>query len=330
MGTGEFALHPLLKLLKSKHEVVAIYTKCGKNNPILDLAYKYDIQAFTPNSLKNEEHIIQLTKIAPSACIVASYGLIIPSLMLSIPPNGFINIHPSSLPRWRGAAPIQRAIISGDKNIQVCIMQMDAGLDTGDVMLSQTVAIENETYSEILPTLSNIGGNLLLQVLELIQENSVTLKKQTEVGITYANKIKNTECIVDYGKSGYEIHNLVRGLPKVTSAFLAFQQKRLNLIKSTLLRFQSIEYEEYLHTARVIYNLEFSSKIETKSKLELQNADLLFAKKKGIGIYFALDKSVLLLEKVQLEGKKIMSGLDFLNGLWGKMHFFHFICFFFI
>ncbi|AWD33500.1 Methionyl-tRNA formyltransferase [Candidatus Fokinia solitaria] len=319
MGSGEFALYPLLKLLKSEHKVSAIYTKGEKNNPILNLAHENSIQVFTPNSLKSEDHVTQLKMLAPTICVVASYGLIIPSSMLNIPVNGFINIHPSSLPRWRGAAPIQRAIISGDRHIHVCIMQMDSGLDTGNIILSQLVELKDETYSEILPILSNIGANLLLEALELIKKNTTIFIKQAEDGITYADKIKNTECMISYDKTGYEVHNLVRGLSKIACAFLLFQQKRLNLIKSTLLKFGSTEYQQYLCTAQVLCNLQSFSKVHTKHRIELQNADLLFAKKKGIGIYFAGDRSILILEIVQLEGKKIMSGADFSNGLLVKI-----------
>ena len=218
MGTPDFAVPSLQALIDSKHKVTAVFTQAPKpsgrghkltKSPIHNLAEMYNIPVYTPLTLKSVDSQNSIFQIEAEVIVVVAYGFIIPKVILAAKKYGCLNIHPSKLPRFRGAAPLQRTIMAGDEETAVCIMQMDAGLDTGNVILSENLALAGDITLQALSELtSNIGAKLLLDVIE----NIATLPRipQTEQGLTYAHKLEKTEGRIDWNKSSIEIDRQIR------------------------------------------------------------------------------------------------------------------------
>lgn len=221
MGTPDFAVPTLQALIDSPdHEVVAVYSQpprpSGRGmretpSPIHQLAQKYAIPVFTPTSLKLPDIQAQFTSHGADVAVVAAYGLLLPQAILDAYPHGCLNIHPSDLPRWRGAAPIARTIMAGDRLSAMCIMQMNAGLDTGDVLLRQPVRVnDGMNAGEFHDKMAALGAECLLKTLEL--HGRLEPQKQSEDGITYAHKITKDEAMIDWSRPAQEILNHIRGL----------------------------------------------------------------------------------------------------------------------
>lgn len=221
MGTPDFALPTLQALIDAAdHEVVAVYSQpprpSGRGmretpSPIHQLAQKHSIPVFTPASLKSLEIQAQFASHASDLAVVAAYGLLLPQAILDAYPHGCLNIHPSDLPRWRGAAPIQRTIMAGDTMSAMCIMQMNAGLDTGDVLLRQPVRVnDGMNAGEFHDKMATLGAECLLKTLEL--HGRLEAVVQSEDGITYAHKISKDEAMIDWSQSSVQILNHIRGL----------------------------------------------------------------------------------------------------------------------
>lgn len=199
MGSPSFAVAPLLSLIEKKYNIIAIYTKSPKpagrgqkitETPVHTIADKNNISIYTPSSFKTDNEIETFRTLHPDIAIVIAYGLILPKSLLSIPRYGCINIHPSLLPRWRGAAPIQHAILARDKKTGVAIMQVNEQLDAGPIFMQSSVDIGTEdNYQTLHDKLSALGSELLLKVLDNIDK--LTPKKQCADGISYANKIED-------------------------------------------------------------------------------------------------------------------------------------------
>lgn len=221
MGTPEFAVPTLQALIDSPdHDVVAVYSQpprpSGRGmretpSPVHQLAEKHSIPVFTPTSLKSPETQAIFTAHMADIAVVAAYGLLLPQAILDAYPHGCLNIHPSDLPRWRGAAPIQRTIMAGDTLSAMCIMQMNAGLDTGDVLLRQPVRVNDDmTAGELHDKMAALGAECLLKTLEL--HGRLEPVVQSEDGITYAHKISKDEAMIDWSRSSTDILNHIRGL----------------------------------------------------------------------------------------------------------------------
>lgn len=221
MGTPDFAVPTLQALIDSnQHDVVAVYSQpprpAGRGyketpSPVHQLADEHGIAVHTPKSLKNESIQAQFRCHGADAAIVAAYGLLLPKPILQAYPYGCINVHPSDLPRWRGAAPLQRTIMAGDTDTAMCIMQMDEGLDTGDVLLRQPLKVASDmTTGELHDIMAALGAECVLKTLELI--DMLEPARQSECGITYARKITKEEAVIDWSKSASEICNHIRGL----------------------------------------------------------------------------------------------------------------------
>lgn len=210
MGTPEFAVYPLEKLIGSSHEVGYVVCqpdmakgrgKKVKFSPVKEVALKNQIKVLQPEKIKNnEEFINELRQYNPDLIVVAAYGKILPREILMLPRLGCINIHASILPRWRGAAPIQRAIMAGDEETGVSLMQMSEGLDTGDVIAKSCTEIGKKNGADLHRELSIIGGNLLIDNLDDIMNNTVNIEKQDESKVTYADMLSKSDGLLDFFK----------------------------------------------------------------------------------------------------------------------------------
>ncbi len=219
-GTPEFAAVAMQSLLDSRHTLCATYTQPDrpagrgrklKASPVKVLAEAHNIPVHQPVSLKSQEDQAVLRSLEPDVMVVAAYGLILPPAVLTVPRYGCINIHASLLPRWRGAAPIHRAILSGDDVTGITIMQMDEGLDTGDMLLRAECPIEMSDTSAILhDRLANLGGRCLLNVLDQICDGTVHAMVQGDHLATYAEKLKKSEADIDWQQSAHVLARTVR------------------------------------------------------------------------------------------------------------------------
>ncbi|MCP5267624.1 MAG: methionyl-tRNA formyltransferase [Zoogloeaceae bacterium] len=216
-GTPEFAAVALSALLTAGHEVVLVLTQpdrpAGRGmslqaSPVKQLALSHGLPVFQPASLKDVDAQAVVRQANAELMVVAAYGLILPQAVLDMPASGCLNIHASLLPRWRGAAPIQRAILAGDAQTGVCIMQMEAGLDTGPVLLSEAIDIaEDDTAASLHDRLALLGGQLIVSALDQLP---LPAELQPESGVTYAAKIEKAESVIDWSRSAIEVSRQVR------------------------------------------------------------------------------------------------------------------------
>lgn len=219
-GTPEFAAVALDALLDSEHDVVGVLTQpdrpAGRGRKLTASAVKLravaaDVPVLQPLSLRNDEAVAQVQSLGADVLVVAAYGLILPSSVLTLPPLGCLNIHGSLLPRWRGAAPIHRAILAGDSQTGVCIMQMDEGLDTGDVLLSKSLAIgDDDTVAVLHDKLAALGADALLEALPLRCGGELVAQPQPEEGVSYAEKLSKAEAHLDFSQTSLQLHRSVR------------------------------------------------------------------------------------------------------------------------
>ena len=219
-GTPEFAVPALQRLLDGPHDIVAAYTQpdrpAGRGrkttaSPVKQLALQHAIPVYQPDSLKSEAAQQALAALQPDLMVVIAYGLILPSAVLAIPRLGCVNVHASLLPRWRGAAPIQRALLAGDSETGVCLMQMDAGLDTGPVLASCTTPIEaDDTGSRLHDRLAQLGGQLLADRLGALQRGELEPQQQDEALACYAGKLQKSEARIDWNVPAIDIFRRVR------------------------------------------------------------------------------------------------------------------------
>lgn len=239
MGTPDFALEAL-KALYSEHDVVCVYTRPPKPagrghkltpSPVQSYAEEHGIPVRTPSTLKTPEEFEAFKALNADIAIVAAYGMILPAPYLKAFPYGCLNIHGSVLPRWRGAAPIQRAIMAGDKETGVTLMQMDEGMDTGDMLLVKKIAVTPKTTAATLyEDMAKLGGEALLEGLKKLQEGTLIAKKQPEEGVTYAPKIDKAEAKIDWNLDANEIDCRRRGLWPYPGAWFMLGEERIAVI----------------------------------------------------------------------------------------------------
>lgn len=241
-GTPEFAATHLAGLLTSNHKVIAVYTQpdrpAGRGNKLLPsavkkLALENSIPVFQPISLKPETEHKQLHRLSPDVLVVVAYGLILPQQILDIPVLGCINVHASLLPRWRGAAPIERALLAGDKVTGVTIMRMDAGLDTGDMLSTEHIAIESEdTRLDVENKLKLLGPNALIAVLNDLENKLKSAVKQDNSKSTYAAKLEKSEALIRWDVSAEIIHRQVRAGIGRSPAYTFLESQRLRILSA--------------------------------------------------------------------------------------------------
>jgi methionyl-tRNA formyltransferase len=242
MGTPGFAAVALKALLDAGHEVVAVYSQPPRpkgrgmdtqKSPVHAFAEEHGIPVRTPVSFKDPQEIAAFADLKADVAVVAAYGLILPPAILEAPRYGCLNIHASLLPRWRGAAPIQRAIMAGDAETGVTIMQMEQGLDTGPMLLKQAVPIGPDTDAGALhDVLAELGARLIRAALDRLPGLEAT--PQPTDGVTYADKITKEECRIDWRRSAIEIDRQVRGLSPAPGAFSEIQGERVTILAAQL------------------------------------------------------------------------------------------------
>lgn len=291
MGTPDFAVPSLQALIDAGHDVCAVYTQPDKPQgrkqiltapPVKTLALEHDIPVFQPNTLKNEDEQARLRELAPEVIIVVAYGKLLPKAVLDIPPHGCINVHGSLLPRWRGAAPIQWAVIAGDEMAGVTTMQMAEGLDTGDMLLTyETKVGEKETAGELFDRLAQSGAELLTQTLVKLDE--ITPRPQDDAQSCYAHMLDKQMAVIDWSKSAHEIDCLIRGLNPWPIALTTLSGERLKVFAAE----------------------KANGRGEPGTVLEADP-------KKGLTV--ACGEGALGLTEIQLVGGKRMKATDFLRG----------------
>jgi methionyl-tRNA formyltransferase len=229
MGTPDFAVPTLLGLHAAGHDIAAVYTRAPKPagrgmklqpTPVEVEARRLGIPVLTPKTLKTPEAETEFRARNADAAIVVAYGMILPQTILDVPRLGCFNLHGSLLPRWRGAAPIQRAIMSGDKESGVMVIKMDAGLDTGDVAMAERIAITDRmTALDLHDALAPLGADLMVRALGALERGRLQLTKQSEQGVTYAAKIDKAEARIDWTKSAHEVLRHIHGLSPFPGAW---------------------------------------------------------------------------------------------------------------
>ena len=242
MGTPDFSVPVLDALVEAGHEVVCVYCqpprpagrgKKDRPTPVHARAEALGLPVRHPVSLKGEAEQAEFAALGADVAVVVAYGLILPQAILDAPTKGCLNIHASLLPRWRGAAPIHRAIMSGDAATGICIMQMEAGLDTGPVLLRRETPIgETETTDQLHDRLSTMGAECIVEALSAL--NTLTPEVQPEEGVTYASKIDKAEAAVDWAKSAIEISRQIRGLATFPGAWTTHKGERIKLLGAEL------------------------------------------------------------------------------------------------
>jgi methionyl-tRNA formyltransferase len=244
MGTPDFAVPALIELASRGHDIAAVYTRAPKPagrrgleltpSPIEREARRLGFQVETPASLKSDDALAKFRSHDAQAAVVVAYGLLLPRSILDAAPLGCFNIHPSLLPRWRGAAPINRPILAGDKATGVTIMKMNEGLDTGDIAMVDRVPIPSDaTAGDMHDVLARTGADLMARALAALERDSLTLTPQPANGVTYAQKIIKEETRIDWGKRAQGVHNHIRGLSPFPGAWFELGGDRVKVLRST-------------------------------------------------------------------------------------------------
>lgn len=299
-GTPVFAAVALQALIQSSHQVLACYTQpdrpAGRGlkllpSPVKEIALANNIPLYQPLSLKDAEQQNLLASFNADAMVVAAYGMLLPATVLNLFPFGCINIHPSLLPRWRGAAPIQRTLYAGDTISGVSIMQMDEGLDTGPILLQHQMLLdENETSQTLHDKLAQLGASLLIEALDLYSQKKLSPQKQDDRLATYAHKIKKDEALIDWHCPAIELEQKIRAFNPWPVAYTMWQGKNLRIWFAKAL---SQEHQAIPGT-------------------------ILSATQKGICI--ATGQKVLSLQALQLPGGKVLNAADFYNAHYQQFH----------
>ena len=295
-GTPKFAVKSLSVLNQSEHEVIAVYCQPDRPKgrgkvltacPVKVCAKANNLLVIQPEDLKDKQSQSQLALLNPDVMVVAAYGQILPKAVLEIPKLGCLNIHASLLPRWRGAAPIERAILEGDRETGISIMKMNEGLDTGDIMLDKKCMISNhETAQTLHDTLSNIGANAILETLNMLPTLKARPQQNNEA--TYAEKVTKDEAQIDWHQSAEKISRVIRAFNPRPIAYTNAMAKQF---KNRVLR---------------IIEAEIVNRQTTNSPGEVIKYD------KDV-CYIATSNGVINLKKVQLSGKNKVSIKDFNN-----------------
>lgn len=243
-GTPEFAVAALAALIDAKHDIAMVLTQpdrpAGRGlreapSPVKRLAQQQGIDVFQPITLKTPDNQAKIAAVKADAMVVAAYGLILPQAVLDIPRLGCINIHGSLLPRWRGAAPIHRAIFAGDRETGITIMQMAAGLDTGPTLLRESIPIDaKDTTATLHDQLATLGGKLIVRALEQLQNGALPATPQRDEGVTYAAKISKSEARIDWNLPAAEIERQVRAFNPFPIAQTRWRGETLRIWKAEL------------------------------------------------------------------------------------------------
>ena len=243
MGTPNFAVPTLVELVGRGHDVAAVYTRAPKPagrgmetqpTPIEREARRFGIPVLTPKTLRTADSEEQFSAYQADAAVVVAYGLILPKQTLDAPRLGCFNLHASALPRWRGAAPINRAVMAGDPATAVMVMRMEEGLDTGPVAMAERVAIDPDmTAGELHDRLAPLGADLMARALAALEKDALVLTPQPSDGVTYAAKIDKAETRIDWSKPWQQVHDHARGLSPFPGAWCEIGGARVKVLRTT-------------------------------------------------------------------------------------------------
>lgn len=302
MGTPDFAVGTLTKLIESKHEVVLVVTQPDKPrgrgkevsfSPVKEEAVKHGIEVFQPARIKTEESVEILRKYDADVMVVVAFGQILSKEILQMPKYGCINVHASLLPKYRGAAPIQWAVLNGDKVSGVTTMRMDEGLDTGDIMLCRELELdEKETAGSLFDRLMEVGGELLMDTLTVVENGTITYTPQDHEKATKTRMIRKEMGKLDFDRTAAELERLVRGMSPWPSAYCRLNKKTLK-----------------------IWDCDVVNEVDGLSKKEIQsfaNGNIVALTRQNI--YVKVSDGILRLNEIQLEGKRRMNCEEFLRG----------------
>ncbi len=295
MGTPDYAATALEAILQAGYEVTGVVCQPDKPKgrsgalaacPVKECALKYNLPVFQPERIKRPEAVAELKKFPADVFVVAAFGQILSEEILTMPKYGCINIHASLLPKYRGAAPIQWCIVDGEKETGVTIMQMDAGIDTGDILFTKKVAItEEETGGSLFDKLSQAGAELIVEALPKIEAGEVSPVKQDETQSNYARMLKKEDGQINWNRPAEEIGRQVRGMDPWPSAYTYYKGKQFKIWK-----------------AEAVAGGTEGLQPGTIAQIEKQ------------GIWIACGSGMLQVTEAQLEGKKRMSAADLMNG----------------
>lgn len=297
MGSSDFSLESLKALIKS-HDVVAVYTqpdrKKGRNlllskTPVKLFAEQHNLPVFQPAVISDSAIVEQLKSFNADFFVVVSFGQKLSKQVLDIPKQICLNVHSSLLPKWRGAAPINYAVINGDKFSGVTIIKMNEQMDGGDMLLSQSIEINDDDALVLSQKLAVMGANTLLSAIEQIEKNQIKFTAQDPSQVTVARKLSKEYGLINWNDSAVDIHNKVRGLLPWPCAFTHYKSKSLKILKTRVLDIDPQIQADKMPGAII--------KIEKHSGIMIQTGD-----------------QALLIENLQLEGKKVMSAYDFVIG----------------
>ena len=302
-GTPLFSVKPLQQLIKVGHDVTCVYTqpdrKTGRGQKFIPPAVKVcaqenDIEVRQPLSLKSVEEAQYLKGLVPDIMIVVAYGMLLPQEILEIPKLGCLNIHASLLPKWRGAAPIQRSIEAGDQETGICIMQMDVGLDTGDVLLQEKIKIKkNDSTASLHDKLSTIGAEALLETINLIETNKIKPIKQKHSESTYAKKISKQEATIDWSHHSKTIDCRIRAFNPWPVCQTTLKEKRIRIWLS-----------ENIELSAIQPNNGASKSIMPGTIIDINT----------YGIIVACGENAISIKQLQLDGSKVLDHQQFING----------------
>ena len=291
-GTPDFAASALAALIEAGHEILVVLTQPDRPkgrgmkltpSPVKTLALQHNLPVWQPENLKDVSIQQQLRDLQADVMVVAAYGLLLPAAVLNIPEHGCLNIHASLLPRWRGAAPIQRAIEAGDVESGVCIMQMDVGLDTGDVLLSRNTPITDDTTAaQLHDALAVIGAEAIVEALAKLPE--LIAVPQPEAGVTYAQKLSKADAEIDWALGAKQIHNKIRALNPVPGAWSSLNGQVIKVWASSVVEMSSTAVE----------------------------GSIVVADKQGIAVQTG--EGVVLITELQASGSKRMAAAAFVAG----------------
>lgn len=312
MGTPDFALESLKALYEAKYDIIGVVTNIDKPkgrgmkmvaSPVKEYAIEKNLQVYQPIKVRNNpEFLEEVRKLNPDLICVVAYGKILPQELLDIPKYGCVNVHGSLLPEYRGAAPIQWAVLNGDKKTGVTTMFMNAGMDTGDMILKEEVEIgEDETTGELWDRLKTIGANLLIKTVKEIENGTATRTKQPEEG-TMAPMLSKEMAKIDWeNKTAQEIKNLVRGLNPIMGAYTFLDGKKIKFWKVQTLTENEL-LEKFQELEEYKYHLN-----------KMQAGTVLFSDDKK-GLFIKANDGILQVLEIQGENSKRMAVGDFLRG----------------